>query len=73
MSLIDRLRLARLKTISKLDDPATTQLHAQIIRGKLFLKRLYVEWYEILRGAIRSMSPGRRVIELGSGGGFIKE
>jgi SAM-dependent methyltransferase len=57
-----------------LDDPNTTVLRRQIIRGKPFLRRIYEEWYATLARAIppEANVPGR-VLELGSGAGFLKE
>ncbi len=54
-----------------LDDPETSARRRQIIREKRFLERVYLEWYERIREAIPS-GPGD-VIELGSGGGFLRE
>jgi hypothetical protein len=53
------------------DDPATTRLRQQIVREKGVLRRIYLEWY----GAIASSLPhaGGPVLELGSGGGFMRD
>ncbi len=55
-----------------LDDPATTVLHAAIIRRKRFLRELYREYYTVFRDQLPTTAPPV-VIEIGSGGGFIKE
>lgn len=57
-----------------LDDPATTALRSRIIREKAFLRQLYLEWYQRMLQRIPKAEtcPGR-VLELGSGGGFLKE
>ena len=54
-----------------LDDPRTTVLRQQIVREKGFLSRVYSEW----SGAIRDAVPtgAGRVLELGSGGGILRE
>ena len=54
-----------------LDDPRTTALRREIVRSKLFLKRIYDEWYAALAADV----PGGegRVLELGSGAGFFDE
>ncbi len=54
-----------------LDDPRTTDLRRDIVREKLFLRRIYEEWYAAMAAAI----PGgdAPVLELGSGGGFLNE
>ena len=53
-----------------IDDPRTTALRQQIIRSKPFLKKLYEEWYRYIA---TQFSSGTRVLELGSGAGFLKE
>jgi len=54
-----------------LDDPQTTALRRQIIHDKLFLNRLYREWYSLLCDAIPER--GKPVLELGAGAGFLKD
>ena len=68
------LSLLRIKDIDKydLDDPRRTVHHREIIRSKKFLHRLYVEWYEVIRSHCKDVPDGS-IIELGSGGGFLKE
>jgi hypothetical protein len=54
-----------------LDDPATTALRREIIRTKPFLRRLYREWYALIRDAL---PPGDgAVLELGSGAGMLRD
>lgn len=54
-----------------IDDPRTTHLRQQIIQDKMFLKRIYQEWY---RALVTALPPGEgAVLELGSGGGFMRE
>jgi SAM-dependent methyltransferase len=55
-----------------LDSPERTMFHREIIRKKPFLRRLYTEWYSLFSKEIRCHPPGT-YIELGSGGGFLKE
>lgn len=56
------------------DDPRTTELRRRIIKEKAFLRKLYEEWYRKLITAIPApdICPGQ-VLELGSGGGFLRE
>jgi SAM-dependent methyltransferase len=54
-----------------LDDPRTTELRTRIIREKGFLRQIYEEWYRLLVGQIPE--GGGAVLEIGSGGGFLKE
>ncbi|MHC4475876.1 MAG: class I SAM-dependent methyltransferase [Planctomycetota bacterium] len=72
MKLIDRLRLPETRCIRDLDDPATTLLHAQIVQKKPFLRRLYIDFYRKFTKAVPD-SENKVLVELGSGGGFIKE
>jgi SAM-dependent methyltransferase len=55
-----------------IDSAQRTILHGEIIRSKPFLKKLYLEWYTELKKLVNYF-PAGRFIELGSGGGFIKE
>lgn len=53
-----------------LDSPDTTRLRLAIIAGKPFLRRIYDEWYAALAARLPD-GPGR-VLELGSGAGFLE-
>jgi SAM-dependent methyltransferase len=57
-----------------LDDPHTTALRRQIVRDKIFLRRIYEEWYSLLAADVPPPEhvPGD-VLELGSGAGFLSE
>jgi SAM-dependent methyltransferase len=55
-----------------LDAPERTLVHKEIILSKLFLKRLYLEWYETFSREADKLPDGD-IVELGSGGGFLKE
>jgi len=72
MKLIEWLKLPQTRRIKDLDDPATTLLHAEIIQKKPFLKKLYIDFYKQFRKAIPDFE-NKVLVELGSGGGFIKE
>jgi SAM-dependent methyltransferase len=53
------------------DDPRTTNIRKQIVLGKPFLRRIYLEWYDKL---IRNLPKTSGIIlELGSGAGFFRE
>ena len=53
------------------DDPRTTLLRREIVSGKPLLKSIYSEWYR----RIVDVLPRKRdrVVELGSGAGFLQE
>jgi SAM-dependent methyltransferase len=55
----------------ELDDPSTTRLRRDIVRTKPFLRRVYLEWYDLIRRSLPDV-PGP-VVELGSGAGFFEE
>jgi SAM-dependent methyltransferase len=68
------LAFLKLKDIDRydLDDPRRTLEHREIILGKKFLKQLYIDWYQVFVKEAANF-PGGKMIELGSGGGFLKE
>lgn len=54
-----------------LDSPETTHVRRRVIATKPFLRRIYEEWYS---DVARRLPPGPgRVLELGSGAGFLHE
>lgn len=55
-----------------LDSPERTVFHREIIRRKPFLRKLYEEWYSIL-SRWKPILPQGKLLEIGSGGGFLKE
>lgn len=55
-----------------IDDPRRTLQHKQIILNKRFLKNLYQEWYTVFVNAAKTLPEGK-LVELGSGGGFLKQ
>jgi SAM-dependent methyltransferase len=72
MGLLDKLKLPEVRDAASLDDAALSSLHRQIIIKKKFLRRIYVDFYGELMNAV-GYSPDKTIIELGSGGGFLKE
>ncbi len=57
-----------------LDDPSTTdRLHRAILARKPFLRKIYAEHYRRLRASLPESARRPVVVELGSGGGFLKE
>ncbi|MBI4964015.1 MAG: class I SAM-dependent methyltransferase [Desulfomonile tiedjei] len=54
-----------------LDDPKATVVRRQILREKVFLRKLYQEWYRwIVEALPRQSGP---VLELGAGAGFLQD
>jgi len=72
MNIIEWLKLPQTRCIEDLDDPATTLLHAEILQQKPFLRKLYIDFYRQFERAV-SNPENKVLVELGSGGGFIKE
>ncbi len=70
--MLDWLRLPETKDITDLDDPATTLLHGKIVRQKPFLKNTYLDFYREFQNAFPD-TKDKTLVELGSGGGFLKE
>lgn len=55
-----------------LDDPRATLAHRDIILQKPFLKRWYQDFYDVFIKKSRAIKGGK-YLEIGSGGGFLKE
>ena len=55
-----------------LDSPELTIQRFRLIKEKPFLNKFYQDCYRSIAGAI-PQDIGGRILELGSGGGFIKE
>jgi SAM-dependent methyltransferase len=72
MRILDWLKMPETRQIKDVDDPATSLLHSRILQRKPFLRRLYVDVYEQFRDAVEKPE-NKLLVELGSGGGFIKE
>lgn len=62
----------REKKASDLDAPSTTLQHRNIILRKAFLKKLYQDWYNSIVKLTEGLPEGK-IVEIGSGGGFIKD
>jgi len=70
--LIFHKKMLKEKKDFSLDAAETTILHREIILRKPFLKKLYEEWYDSFIKIIPQLPQGN-MIEIGSGGGFLKE
>ena len=55
-----------------LNDSQISLAHREIIHNNLFLKSLYIKWYDNFKLSALSVNTGK-YLELGSGGGFLKE
>lgn len=72
MKLLDLLKLPEAKEIHDLDSALTSDIHREIILKKPFLKRLYLDFYKEFKKASINLPKGD-LVEIGSGGGFLKE
>lgn len=72
MKIIELLKLPQTKCVKDLDDPAATLLHAEIVQKKPFLKKIYADFYRQFAKSVPEHA-GKVLVELGSGGGFIKQ
>jgi len=70
--LIKILKLPELSSLKSLNVAQATLLHREIIKNKPFLHKLYLDFYKIFQENIDDIPKGMK-IELGSGGGFLKE
>lgn len=69
MSVLDYFKE---KKPDNIDSPETTIRHREIILNKKFLKNLYTEWYYSFIKITKNL-PSGHLIEIGSGGGFLKQ
>jgi SAM-dependent methyltransferase len=72
LELLEMPETKYIKNVKSIDDVQTTALHRNIIRKKGFLHKLFLENYRIFKENIKDIPDGLK-IELGSGGGFLKE
>ncbi len=72
MSPLEWLKLPEARAIEDLDGDKTVCAHARIIKSKGFLRLLYSDFYDHMRIAGGYDEEGV-FVEVGSGGGFIKE
>lgn len=72
MTIPSFLQLPYMKKMD-LDDPETTIFRRKIIEEKVFLKNLYTDFYTIFKNSVVNLPKSARLVELGSGGGFIKK
>jgi SAM-dependent methyltransferase len=71
MSMLRSLLAHPLTRGLDVDSPTTTHVRRRIVREKGFLRRIYEEWYGLVRAELPNV-PGP-VLELGSGAGFMDE
>jgi len=70
--LVEWLKLSEARNLSNLDASSKTKRYREIIQRKVFLKRLYLDFYKEFK-LVSDKFPNGLFVELGSGGGFIKD
>lgn len=73
MAILRFLQLPYMNKVKDLDDPKVTIIRMKVIQENVFLKNLYADFYTIFKDSLKDLPKGRKLIELGSGGGFIKK
>jgi len=74
MNFLRFLQLPYMNEMKDLDDPKITILRMKIIQENVFLKNLYTDSYNLFRISLVDLPrKKRKLVELGSGGGFIKK
>lgn len=71
--LLNWLKLPEFRNTRSIDDVSLSLLHAGSIRRKPFLRRLYTDFYIEMKKSLSDEKGKPSIVELGSGGGFIKE
>lgn len=72
MKFLDMLKVPEARSIDDIDSSSTASVHARIIHSKGFLRSLYTSFYNDMR-TTAGYDSDRLFVEIGSGGGFIKE
>lgn len=73
MPLFKFLKIPDATLIADVNSPETSIVHHHIIQSKPFLKRVYVDFYNELKQRLPAERSQEGTVEIGSGGGFIKE
>lgn len=73
MNILRHFQLPYMRNTRDLDDPKITILRSRIIQKNIYLRNLYIDFYTIFKNSLVGLSERRKLVELGSGGGFIKK
>lgn len=73
MNILRYLQLPYMKDMKDLDDPKVTIIRSRIIQENIYLRNLYTDFYTIFKNSLTGPSKRRKLVELGSGGGFLKD
>jgi len=73
MTLLRFLQLPYMSKVKDLDATQTIILHSKIIQKNIFLKNIYTDFYMVFRDSLLGLPKRSKLVELGSGGGFLKK
>ncbi len=73
MAIPSFLQLPYMKKVKDLDDPETTIIRSKVIQKKVFIRKLYTDFYTTFKNSLFDLPKSAKLIEIGSGGGFIKK
>jgi SAM-dependent methyltransferase len=66
------MSLFKIEIPYSMDSPERTLFHREILLKKKFMRELYREWYNYFKASFADLPKGK-IVEIGSGGGFIKD
>lgn len=66
------MSLLKIEIPFPIDSPERTLYHREILLKKKFMRELYREWYNYFKTSLTILPEGK-VVEIGSGGGFLKD
>ncbi len=69
--MIKKLLTHPLMRNRSVDDPSTTELRKELVHQKIFLERIYQDWYRMIQDEIPAKSGP--ILEIGSGAGFLEQ
>ncbi len=72
MGILQFLQLPEAAQIQDLDNLATVEIHRSILEKKVFLKKLYLEFYGCVVKTVPYLSE-KVIVEIGTGSGFLKK
>lgn len=72
MNILRYFQRPYMRNMKDLDDPKTTIFLSRILQENVYLKNLYTDFYTIFKDSLKDLPKRRKLVELGSGGGFLK-
>jgi len=71
---LNRLYLPGFKDyLKQIDEPFASEFQADAIEKKSFLKNVYEDFYQLFQDSVMQGAEQKTLVELGSGGGFLKD